>query len=228
MDAPLGLETGLYTLTAGARLAGITPPRAARWLNGYAWRAKSGEVRRSRPVIRRPAAGAPSMSFLDLVELRFVAAFIMSGVPMQTIRHAAEAAASFGDHPFCTQRFVTDGRTVIADVKRNDTGKRALLDLASGQWLAVPVFRELLDQLDYATLGNVDAWWPLGKKRPVVLNPRRAFGAPVGAESGVPAHILAAGVAAGQSQRAVAGWYEVPLEEVRASVDLARRTKTAA
>ncbi len=52
-----------------------------------------------------------ALGFLDLIEIRFVDAFRRVGVSWATLRRANERAQEMfgGSHPFCTNRFVTDG-----------------------------------------------------------------------------------------------------------------------
>jgi len=62
-------------------------------------------------------------------------------------------------------------------------------------------------------------WWPLGMRRRVVIDPRRAFGQPIVAKEGVPTAILAGAVQLEQSVAEVADWYEVDPRSVRDAVE---------
>ncbi len=57
------------------------------------------------------------LGFRDLIELRFVAAFVNAGVGLKAIRnclvYAREVVAD--DRPFSTRRFKTDGRTIFLE-----------------------------------------------------------------------------------------------------------------
>ena len=85
------------------------------------------------------------------------------------------------------------------------------------------VFNPLLRQLDYDQVtGDAIRWWPLGKARPVVVNPRLSFGAPVTAQSSVPTRVLYAAHAAGEPPEAIADWHRAPLDEVLAAIEFER------
>ena len=69
---------------------------------------------------------------------------------------------------------------------------------------------------------EVTRLWPLGKDKPVVLDPRRALGAATGARSGVPTRVLYGASLAGEHPEAIADWYDVELDEVRAAIQFER------
>ena len=221
--ASTGLGVGIYTPGEAARIAQMQPQRVRRWINGYAY--KQGEKRRkSPPIFRRDLAaldGKNALTFLDLVEVLFVKAFLQHGVSPYGIRRAAEEASTMfnTNHPFCVKRFETDGRTVIARIVKDD-GEERLVDLAAKQTLFRSVFTPLLINLEY-DLGTGDAtrWWPLGKKKPVVLDPARAFGAAIVLPSTVPARSLAGARRAGETYERISNWFGVTKKEISAAVE---------
>lgn len=78
-----------------------------------------------------PVEGQLALSFLDLIEVRFVDAFRSKGVPWKTIRSAAQNAMDFfgHDHPFSNERFRTDGQKIFYDMLKL-TGENKMLDMA--------------------------------------------------------------------------------------------------
>jgi uncharacterized protein (DUF433 family) len=70
-------------------------------------------------------------------------------------------------------------------------------------------------------------WWPLGTHRQVVVDPDRAFGAPIVAEQGVPTYLLAKGVGLESDVSAVARWYRVGEDAVRDAVDFENGVRAA-
>ncbi len=111
------LSTGIYSVPEAARLSGVPAARIRRWLRGYAHGPRKSR-RRSAPVWTgqiEPRDGALALGFRDLLEVRFVDAFLRAGVSWQTMRLAhTEATRELStDHPFCSNRFVTDGRRIL-------------------------------------------------------------------------------------------------------------------
>ena len=79
------LLAGFFSISEAARLVGVGQPLVRGWLNGYPG---SG----AGPVVKRDFGGTRTVSFLDLMELRFIAIFRAQKVPMPTLRKAAEQA----------------------------------------------------------------------------------------------------------------------------------------
>lgn len=214
---------GAYSLTEAARLTGVPRYTILRWTQGYTYRYKS-ETRFSAPLIATavpPVDGTPTIDFADLLEIRFLNAFRQHGVSARAVRIASERARELlgRPHPFSTQIFKTDGRTILADLV-GDTGDGALLDLVKDQYQ----FKRIVDPylyfgIEFNQLHEPSRWWPLGEDRNVVLDPDRSFGKPVVARGGVRTSILAAGYRAEDSLDLVATWYNVPIESVRDAVE---------
>src|SRR5437016_5743884 len=126
------LNTGIYTVPDAARLSGVSTWRIRRWLKGYRFRTRKGQYH-SRALWHgqhEPIDGSLALGFLDLIEIRFVDAFLKAGVSWTILRKAHERGAALfkSSHPFCTNRFVTDGREIFVDLQR-ETGESALLEI---------------------------------------------------------------------------------------------------
>ena len=69
---------------------------------------------------------------------------------------------------------------------------------------------------------DVLRWYPLGRRKRVIVDPARFFGAPISPE-GVPTRVLAQTFAAEDSVSAVARWYDVSPASVRHAVEFEHR-----
>ena len=89
------LNTGLYTVPEAARLTRVSVGKIRRWLKGYNFR--SGEsVHHSDAVWQgeiKPMENKLALSFRDLLELRFVDAFIRAGVSWRNDAPSAREGA---------------------------------------------------------------------------------------------------------------------------------------
>lgn len=220
------LGLGVYSVPEAARILKVHPSTLGRWAKGYTFGRR--EARRfSEPVIARqlqPEESEDILTFVDLVELRSVAYFRSEGVSMQMVRRCAENASElFGtDHPFAAGAFETDGSRIYAVMEAAGPGtmqrSRFINDLDRWQLvfddMVVPFFRNLEIEDDLAA-----RYWPLGRRKPIVLDPRRAFGKPIDADSGVQTYILHEAHQAGQSEDEVAYWYDVSPTAVQAAVE---------
>lgn len=220
---------GVYSLAEAARLSKVSPKTISRWTQGYTYRYKDQE--RFLPPIVARALGqtfneGPALTFSDLLEVRFLEVFRKYGVSSKAIRIAAINAQEFlgRPHPFSTQFFKTDGHTILAEIVRG-TGDRHLLDLVKKQY----VFKEIMAPYLYEGIEfnpaskEPDRWWPLGRKRTVVIDPLRSFGAPIVNRGGVPTKILANAYKAEQSIPFVAAWYAVATREVHDAIEFEKQ-----
>ena len=90
---PIGI--GYYTAPEAARLLKTTPRNISRWLGGYAYRGANGEIVEAPPLWRPqlPRLGdSLEIGFHDLIELRFVLAFLNQNVGLNVIRRCLENA----------------------------------------------------------------------------------------------------------------------------------------
>ena len=216
------LSAGIYTIPEAARLTKVPSARIRRWMKGYNFRAAKNKRRHSEPVWtgQLPLVGGQiAVGFQDLMEIRFVDAFIREGVSWKTMRHAHEAARRrLGtDHPFCTNRFETDGRHILLNEAETIADKR-LIDIVTSQREFDAIVIPFLKELDLED--GVVRWWPMGRERFVVVDPERQLGQPIVTSSGVPTRVLSNSVRAnGGSIESVARWFEIAPGEVRDAVE---------
>lgn len=230
--SPAGI--GVYTLATAARLIHADRAAIKRWLFGYDYSRRDGEVRSRHhsdplwtPQHSAEALGDKVIGFRDLLELRIVREFVEHGVSLLVVRRCLEfARTEFGiaDYPLTSQRFCTDGRTIFREVLKEGQ-EPEILDLRSRQY----VIRDIIKPSLYAGIeydGEMARrWYPEGRdRRSVVVDPDVQFGKPVLEESGVPTEVLyAAYLAEGLDKAVVARIYEVPPRQVEAAVRFEER-----
>ncbi len=122
------------------------------------------------------------LSYLELVEVAFVATFRSLGVSLQRIRRARDYAAQVlkAEYPFAEYSWLTEGHQVLLDL-RNVEGDSALGRLVAadsyGQLAWKEVVSDRFHQFDYDN-GIALIWHLDGRRSPVVIDPRVSFGAP--------------------------------------------------
>jgi uncharacterized protein (DUF433 family) len=212
---------GIYSVPEAARLSAVSTGRIRRWLKGYSYRSAAGEIKKLSPVWRgqhQPGDSEASLGFLDLIEVRFVNAFLSLGMKWKTIRRAEQRARDefHTDHPFATKLFRSDGRTVFLNVL--DGREKSLLDVLNNQLAFEKVISPYLIGLDFEH-NSAARWWPLAPRKTIVIDPKRSFGQPIVNNAGVPTAVLAKAVQVEGSIETVAKWYRVNLRSVRAAVE---------
>lgn len=213
------LLAGFFTLRNAARLLNIeSTARMRGWLTGWG-NSKAG------PVIERDFDGGV-VSFLDLMEIRFVDHFRKQKVSMPTIRRAADLLRNEWKtkHPLAvanSEKYLTDRRNIFAQAAKAEGDERTW-DLATNQyemWLAIEAVVAKNVAFDPKT-AMARTWRPMGSEFPnVVVNPRFAFGQPVIGERPTPTIALFNQWKAngGQFERA-AKWFRVTPEDVKEAV----------
>lgn len=173
------------------------------------------------------------LGFRDLIELRFVAAFLDQGLKLPIIRSCLETARELvGDaHPFSTRRFKTDGQRIYLEtlerIDRDDprlcialppdaVNDSQQLDLRSRQYVFAQLIARSFKDLDIDA-NSVVRWRPYKGRDTVVIDPQRAFGQPI-TPAGVPTAAIAGAVEAEGSQKRVAFLFDIPLAVVRDAV----------
>jgi uncharacterized protein (DUF433 family) len=233
------LGVGIYSRAEAARLLHLTPQRLSRWVRGYTYWLKSGDApRRTQqpPVVRTDLPtfdGTVALSFLELMELQVVKAFVSKGVPLQRVRVAARRIGElYGtEHPFAHRRVYTDHEQIFVASSDQSawsdlmqvTGRRA-----AGQLVAGGIFDRYLEEIDFETDSALaERWFPLGRDVPVVLDPHIAFGAPVIAGTRIRTDVLAL-YAAANKVPTVARAFELEHARVQAAIDFETQLARAA
>jgi uncharacterized protein (DUF433 family) len=227
------LGAGIYSVRQAARLSEVPARSIHRWMQGYGYRYR-GDVARQPPVLRAQFSSSNELvntvSFHDLLEIRFVHAFRKLGVSWKVIRMASEKARTLlaSEHPFTTDAFFSDGRGIFADLQKQGIREKRLVDLVSDQYcfrnVMLPGFRA---QIDLSDCGAERCWWPLGRSKKIVLDPARQFGQPIVSDQSVPTITLAKATEKMKSERLVAQWYDVPRSSVHQAVAFERKLAAA-
>jgi uncharacterized protein (DUF433 family) len=228
--ASSSIGVGSYTAPEAARLLHMPAPNVNRWMRGYSYR-RSGKQHDVAPlwVPQHPEIKEHlEIGFRDLIELRFVWAFVDAGVGLLAVRNCIEYARQVVDdeRPFSTRRFQTDGRTIFLESILR-TGETQLVDLKSGQYVLKQIIERTFKDLDLED-EIVARWRPFNGKKSIVIDPARAFGQPIAADYGVPTVSLAEAVEIEDSIDYVAKIFEVPAAVVRDAVNFENGLKSAA
>jgi uncharacterized protein (DUF433 family) len=201
-----------------------------RWLWGYRRRSADGAPAHSAPLWTPQIPvidNSKALGFRDLIEIQFVDHFRKTGLSLRSIRGIIGAATELveASYPLSTVKFKTDGKRVLAEVLE-DQDRRLVFDLRTGQLLFSFYWDKLYDALEYSAYDELLRWWPLGKDRRVLVDPKRNFGQPITPE-GVPTLVLMNAFRAEGLIESVASWYKVEPESVRDAVDFEHHLQAA-
>ena len=223
---PFGV--GCYTIPEASRLLGTAPRNISRWLAGYTYRDARGDAVRAPPLWRPQLPRVDDhleLGFHDLIELRFVLAFVEHGLGLNLVRRCLENARKIigEERPFSTHRFRTDGKSIflesLQELQETEqaSGASSIIDLKTGQMVFRLVVEPTFRDLDLAD-GSVVQWRPYKGKPSIVIDPNRSFGKPLAADYGVPTSALANALEVEGSAKRVARLFEVPVAIVNDAV----------
>ncbi len=211
---------GLYTPIEAQKLIGVPAAKLSRWLKGHSAKGRYYEPL-WKPQVDLGEDGI-FLGFRDLMEMRTAHAFMAAGLSAQLVRKAIVEARRLvdDDHPLSTTRFKTDGRSIFLEVV-HESGDQALIDIFKRQYAFRQIIEQSLRDVDYDGIAP-ERWWPATRGRGIVVDPKRSFGQPIDAASGVPTRILARAFhAEGGFDAAAHAWCVTPAT-VRRAVEFER------
>jgi uncharacterized protein (DUF433 family) len=179
---------------------------------------------KARPVITPTAEDSGmGLSFVNLMEVRVLDGFRQTGVSMQQVRKALAYVRTALDerHPLASERILTDAVDVFWEYQRKAGEEIHLINISKGGQKA---FREaILRYLREMEWGNdriVSRWWPDAAPGEglVVVDPRRAFGAPVIVRTGIRTEDIFQRFSAGEPLEELADDYGLSIGQVEAGI----------
>ena len=180
-----------YQIGDAARYSGTASQTVSYWRYGGG---------RLGPVLPGHRKRQP-LSYLDLIEVAFVATFRALGVPLQRMRRARTYAAQVlnSEYPFAEHKWLTEGHHVMLDLRHiddDDSIDSLVVGDSRGQITWEEMVGERFAQFDYEQdLALI--WHIRGRSSPVTIDPRVSFGAPQ--VRGVPTWVLRGRWRAGES-----------------------------
>lgn len=210
-----------YTLAEAARYVRLPAATLRSWILGRQYPTAQGHADFS-PLIR-PASRKPTwLSFSNLIEAHVLRSLRADhGVSVKELRRALQfAEKSLGiDRLLLRPELLTDaGRLFLSRYGE-------LIELnASGQLAMRRVFEEHLKRIEWDSSRFPVRLYPFvptaatGGERPIVIDPRIAFGRPVVASKGIATSTIAERIDAGESVRSIAADYDLAQSEIEQAV----------
>lgn len=227
-------ETGLYTVSDVSHLTNVHSARISRWVRGYSYASSKG--RRRQQAVWEPEIpameGFISLSFNDLLEIRFVHEFREAGVALPKIRSTIMALRKETQtkYPFSRRMIFTDGKGLFEKL-HDENGKPLLIELSTKHkhysffTVTLPYLRK---GLIFDERGFVRRWYPDKEKfRSIVVDPKISFGRPVMEGTRINSSVLAAAAAAERSPESVADWFGIETDLVRQAISFHQIFKAA-
>ena len=171
----------LYSYADADRLAGVSRGTAKRWIAGYRSTNAQGETVDYPPVTPgKDDLGA--VSFVELIEIVAIGRFRNFGFSIKRIRQIVRDCQSLLNvsRPLTMAKFKVGGRDIFVNQGETLLG----LGKKKGQQAWNDILGPFLEELDY-TGAYATRWWPLGRDKPIIVDPDYGYGLPVVENSGV-------------------------------------------
>jgi hypothetical protein len=188
-----------YTFAEAASYLGRPTSTVRRWSIGNP-RKQRGERKRDAPLIAIDGDAGLPLSFLNLLELRFLASY-RATVPLPAIRRALDyaGAALAETRPLVTAGFKAQGRSLFlryaeltpdAEIDASRKGQLAWRVEVKDVWPSS--LDAFLRAVDYdQEEGRAHRWWPLGRDLPIIIDTLYNGGRPSTALAGVRTNAIA-------------------------------------
>ncbi len=219
--AAFNRDVAAYTLAEAARYVRLPVATLRSWVLGrhYPTAGGSGEF---SPLIQPASRKPPSLSFSNLIEAHVLRSLRTEhGVPVKALRSALSYA----------EKTLGIDRLLLRPELRADAGKvfldryGELIDLtASGQLAMRRLLAEHLKRVEWDSSRFPVRLYPFlslaapSEARPIVIDPRIAFGRPVVLRKGISTSVIAERVDSGESVDDVAADYGLGPSEVEEAI----------
>jgi uncharacterized protein (DUF433 family) len=214
-----------YTFPEAGAILGQPAQKLRRWSLGHD-RTYQGVPQRDEPLIQidgSPDPDGPPLSFLNLIELRFLGSY-RAGASLPAIRRALDYAAELLNlsRPLLQQEFAVHGKDLFMEYAAKGEEPYFVNASRGGQLAWTPNLDFFLQSLEYDQEEHAAyQWWPLGKSRPVVVDTRLNGGRPSTASSGLRADVISFRLAQGWDVQSLAEDLAAQPEEIAAVIEFA-------
>jgi uncharacterized protein (DUF433 family) len=169
------------------------------------------------------ADGSTDLSFVNLVEALSLSGFREIGVPLQRVRRALDYASRVLEvnHLLASERILSDGLDLFWEFQEREN-EQHLVNLSRGGQKAFPeAVSRYLREIEWGSDAFASRWWPHAPRATegaVVVDPKRAFGAPVLVGTGIRTEDVFNRFSSGESIADLAGDYGLTAEQVESAV----------
>jgi uncharacterized protein (DUF433 family) len=200
----------------------VRPTTLRNWLVGHE-RVSSGRRVTAEPVVDLTLPDpTDGLSFINLIEVLALDRFRDAGVSLQKVRNALRyVEAELGTtHALANQQILTDGADLFWKFQeREQDPELHIVNITRGGQKAFPdVISSYLREVEWGADRFAERWWPEAGRREVVVDPRKGFGAPTIATTGIRTEDVFQRFNAGESVRSLAEDYGLTIGQVEAAI----------
>ena len=219
LENKLKIGNGIYTIPEIAKILRLPYHKVSHWVNNY-WDGELGREFQSR--YSWTINNTKAVSFHTLVEFYVLYLFAESGVKTRKVLNAhKELSKDFNTpFPFAQQQILnnikTDGNKIYFDFEGN------IISLDGTKQFNLNFIKIFFKNLDFDSELLASKFWPLGRKKNIVLDPKRQFGHPIVGNSNIYPETLFNLYKSGEPIKFIAYTFEINERMVKDAIDYCR------
>jgi len=212
----LKLGQGIYILSDIAKILRLPYSKVSLWVNKYWDEELGGELDKNYSwSIEKTKA----VNFYTLIEFYVLYMLLESGVRTRKIINARKELSHFfnTDFPFA-QKYIlenirTDGSKIYFELNGN------IISLDGTKQFKLAFIKTFFKNLEFDNELLASRFWPLGKEKNILIDPKRQFGHPVVGNTNIYPETLYNLYKSGESIKFIAFTYEIREVEVQDAID---------
>ncbi len=208
------LGIGLYSIPDVAKILSLEPPFVRRWLNEY-WGNRFKTGRKNIPFWG--SGRDKAVHFYTLIEFYVFYQLRKQGLSAQSIAKSHEIIAGElnTQFPFANSTILTDGRKIFYALDDD-----LIVNADRSKQIAFSaIIKNFCLQMDFGKDHLALRYWPLGKEKNIVVDPKHQLGQPTIKDTNILAETLFRMHASGEKISLIATLYNVTESDIKASVE---------
>jgi uncharacterized protein (DUF433 family) len=217
------IGSGVYSVPDAADILGFPIDKIRRWIKSY-WENKFADD--GTPYTWGEGRDR-GFNFYTLVELIAIYALRENNVSFKKI---IEARSHLKDtlnveYPFATKKVMSDGEKFFYQIDQE-----LLLDVnLKNQYSFKDIVEPYCNKLDFDAIDTLaERFWPLGKDRNVVVDPKHRFGEPTISGTNIAVDIIAGMASKGEKISKIAKLYDLTEDQVTDAIEFKNGPRIAA
>jgi uncharacterized protein (DUF433 family) len=211
----LKIGSGFYTISDVAKILRLPYQRVSMWVNRY-WDGELGKEYENK--YSWVVDGSKAVSFHTLIEFYVLYLFAESGVQTRKVLNAHKELSTMfnSSFPFAQKRILeniqTDGKRIFFYLNNN------ILSLDGTKQFNLSFIEMFFKNLEFDKDLLATKFWPLGKNRSVIIDPKRQFGHPVVGKTNIYPETLFNLYKSGEPINFIAFTYELDEKDVKDAI----------
>jgi uncharacterized protein (DUF433 family) len=212
------LGIGLYTIPDVANILNLDGTLVQRWLREY-WGNRFSSKQDNFSSWGRGRDKA--VHFFTLIEFYVFYQLRKQGVSAQNIAKSYEIIRQELDtaFPFANSIILTDGKKIFY----SKDGDLIINADKSKQINFKSIIEEFCHKIDFDKDAYALRYWPLGKEKNIVVDPRHQLGQPTVKNTNILAETLYSMYTSGEKISFISSLYDVPENDVKASIEFFKK-----